>query len=92
MFVRVMRPRSMAGRIWNLGQDACALFSLTLIALRIARVITWSWWWVLAPLWISGILVATAVSALLAVLIWNANRPCRPNHLMRKHQHDWPAA
>jgi hypothetical protein len=40
-----------AGRIWNLGQDALAVCLLTLIALRLAGVIAWSWWWVLAPLW-----------------------------------------
>ena len=65
--IRVSRPRWIAGRIWNFGQDLCTVFSLTLIVLRLVGVIAWSWWWVLAPLWISGILVA-AVSCALLVL------------------------
>jgi uncharacterized RDD family membrane protein YckC len=29
---------------------------ITFIVLKLTRVITWSWWWVLSPMWISGIL------------------------------------
>jgi hypothetical protein len=71
--IRVSQPRSIAERIWNRGQDAFAVFSLTLIALRFAGVITWSWWWVLSPLWISGVLVAGAYCVVL-VLLFRLNR------------------
>ena len=60
-----------AGRIWNIGQDLCAVFSLTLIVLRLVGVIAWSWWWVLSPLWISGILVAVVSCALLVLFSEN---------------------
>ncbi len=66
--VRVSQPRSIAGRSWNLAQDVCAVFSLTLIVLRLAGVIAWSWWWVLSPLWISGILLAAVLCALLILV------------------------
>jgi hypothetical protein len=66
--VRVRKPRSAAGLIWNLGQDAAAVLSLTLIALKLAGVITWSWWWVLSPLWISGIVLLVALVVVLACL------------------------
>jgi hypothetical protein len=56
------------GRIWNLGQEALAVFSLTLIALKLAGVIAWSWWWVLSPLWISGIVVVAVVAGLLVLI------------------------
>ncbi len=39
-----------------------------LIVLKLTGVITWSWWWVLSPLWISGILLAPVLCVLLALL------------------------
>jgi hypothetical protein len=69
--IRVKQPQSVTGRIWNLGQDALALFSLTLIALKLAGVIAWSWWWVLSPLWISGIVLASVVGGLLVLICWD---------------------
>jgi hypothetical protein len=59
--IRVKQPQSVAGRIWNLGQETLATFSLTVIALELAGVIARSWWWVLSPLWISGIVVAAVL-------------------------------
>jgi hypothetical protein len=38
-----------------------------LIALRLTGVVHWSWWWVLSPLWIGGLLVALITGAALAV-------------------------
>jgi len=32
------------------------LLSILFIALKLLNVIDWSWWWVLSPLWISGIM------------------------------------
>jgi len=43
------------------------LYPLTLglfIALRLAGVTDWSWWWVLSPLWLAVVLAALAVGAL----------------------------
>ena len=42
---------------------------LVLVALRLARVIRWSWWWALSPLWIGGFLVALVAGAALAVYL-----------------------
>lgn len=66
--IKMKQPQSVAGRIWNLGQEALAVFSLTLIALKLADVIAWSWWWVLSPLWISGIVVVAVVGGLLVLI------------------------
>jgi hypothetical protein len=43
--------------------------AVALIALKLAGVITWSWWWVLSPLWISGTPVVVALSAGLVLLV-----------------------
>jgi hypothetical protein len=68
--IRVRRPQSVAGRIWNLAQDAWAMSPLVLIVLRLTGVIAWSWWWVLSPLWISGILLAAVLCAVLVLILW----------------------
>lgn len=41
---------------------------ITLIALKLAGVVTWSWWWVLSPLWISGGALALLLGGL--VILW----------------------
>ena len=64
------RPKSVAGRAWNLAQDACGAAALVLIALKLTGLVSWSWWWVLSPLWLSGSLLAVTLLVLLALLIW----------------------
>lgn len=34
------------------GIGFCGLLAIVFITLKLIGVITWSWWWVLAPLWI----------------------------------------
>ena len=52
------KPRlPLADRVWNLGQSLWILALPALIVLKLTGVIAWSWWWVLAPLWITGIAV-----------------------------------
>jgi len=46
-----------AGRSGGIG--FCGLLAILFIGLRLTGYIAWSWWWVLAPLWIPfGILLA----------------------------------
>jgi hypothetical protein len=59
---RSSRPGAGA-RIWNLGQRAALP---ALIALKLTGVIAWSWWWVLTPLWIIGIIVIAFLLLLVA--------------------------
>ena len=65
---RSSRLGSAAAWAWNLGQDLWALSLPALIVLKLTGVIAWSWWWVLSPLWISGILIAPVLCALLVLL------------------------
>lgn len=39
------------------GTGFCGLLTILFIALKLTGVITWSWWWVLSPIWIPTILV-----------------------------------
>lgn len=70
--IRIRQPRSVAGRVWNLAQYLLAIALPALIALKLAGVIGWSWWWVLSPLWIGGIQLAAVLCGLLALLAWGA--------------------
>jgi hypothetical protein len=72
--VKVKRPRSLVGRIWNAAWDLLAFLSLALIALRLAGVVSWPWWEVLAPLWASGAVTVAALLGLLALLARSAVR------------------
>lgn len=51
------------------------LLAILFIALKLTREISWSWWWVLAPLWgglaiaaviIAGLLIAAGIVTLMA--------------------------
>jgi len=43
--------------------DFVDLLTLLFIALKLTGEITWSWWWVLAPIWISAVCIfATKIS------------------------------
>jgi hypothetical protein len=75
--VRVKRPESRAGRWWNAAQSVLPLSLPALIVLKLTGVINWSWWWVLSPIWISGILLVLVVCALLIGLHWHARRQTR---------------
>jgi 4-amino-4-deoxy-L-arabinose transferase-like glycosyltransferase len=42
--------------------------------LKVTGVIAWSWWWVLSPLWISGILLVTVPCVFWLLLVWGMSR------------------
>jgi hypothetical protein len=73
---RRRRPRAE----WRKESVPASVVQLALIAfivLKLTGVIGWSWWWVLSPLWISGILLVLAVCGLLIGLRWRARRLAR---------------
>ena len=39
------------------GMGFTSVLALIFIVLKLCKVITWSWWWVLSPIWISWGLV-----------------------------------
>lgn len=39
------------------GIGFVGLLTIVFITLKLTGVITWSWWWVLSPLWITSLLV-----------------------------------
>lgn len=53
------------------GVGFCGLLTIAFIVLKLCKVITWSWVWVLAPLWISWALWLVLV--VIAVVIQYLN-------------------
>lgn len=43
------------------------LLTIVFVVLKLTETITWSWWWVLSPIWITGSVVIVLVM-LLAML------------------------
>ena len=41
----------------NGGIGLVGLLTFVFTVLKLTRVITWSWWWVLSPMWISILLL-----------------------------------
>jgi ABC-type nickel/cobalt efflux system permease component RcnA len=39
------------------GLGICSVLAIVFIVLKLCKLITWSWWWVLSPIWISWGLV-----------------------------------
>lgn len=51
------------------GIGFVGLLTVAFIVLKLCDVISWSWWWVLSPLWISAIIT---IVVLVGVIIWIA--------------------
>lgn len=39
------------------GVGICGLLTVAFVVLKLCKVITWSWIWVLAPLWIPTLII-----------------------------------
>lgn len=59
----------------NAGVSFCGLLAIVFITLRLCKVITWSWWWVLAPLWIPFALVILVALGQLVKYVWKRRAP-----------------
>lgn len=64
------------------GVGFCGLLTIAFIVLKLTGFISWSWLWVLAPLWTpTGIVLAAIVVVLIVVLIKEVFRALeRRNH------------
>jgi hypothetical protein len=53
------------------GIGFAGLLTILFIALKLTNTITWSWWWVLSPLWISAGLVIsiTVIIGAIALIV-----------------------
>jgi len=54
------------------GIGFCGLLTILFIGLKLGRVIDWSWWWVLSPLWIPLALVFGIIGIVALVMLAGA--------------------
>ena len=52
----------------NSGIGFVWLLTIVFIILKICDVIEWSWWWVLSPIWISGLITGIILTIILIVV------------------------
>lgn len=53
------------------GIGFCGLLTVLFIGLKLTHVIAWTWWWVLAPLWIPTAFIILVLIAIGLIAIWN---------------------
>ena len=58
------------------GIGFCGLLTILFIAFKLLGVITWSWWWVLSPLWIP---FCIALIVIFAIIAWSGIKALRGN-------------
>jgi hypothetical protein len=56
------------------GTSFVGLLTIVFIVLKLLDKITWSWWWVLSPLWISGVIVFTLLLGWLGFMLYLLKR------------------
>ena len=55
------------------GPGLATILFVVFLVLKLTKVIAWSWWWVLSPLWIPAVLVLVVLGGVL-LGSWLADR------------------
>jgi len=71
--IRVKLPTRKARHL-EIPADIGWVALITFMVLKLTGIITWSWWWVLSPMWISGILLVLTLTGLLGLLFLSKAR------------------
>jgi hypothetical protein len=56
------------------GISFASLLFLLFLGLKLAGVIAWSWWWVLAPIWVPALFVLVVILVMLIAAWVKAGR------------------
>ena len=53
------------------GIGFVGLLAIVFIALKLTGYITWSWWWVLSPLWLTPVVILTIMAVVVVfAFLW----------------------
>lgn len=52
------------------GISLPGLLTVAFVVLKLTGYVTWSWWWVLSPLWITAALIALVLLVVLVFLLF----------------------
>ena len=53
---------------YNGGIGFCGLLAIVFIVLKLMNIISWSWWWVLAPLWLPFCIVLVVLLTIISII------------------------
>lgn len=65
--IKQSRSETMSSSSSSSGISFTGALTVLFVGLKLTNVITWSWWWVLSPIWIS--LSITVVILTIAIII-----------------------
>lgn len=51
------------------GIGFAGLLTLAFIVLKLCNVITWSWWWVLSPIWLTACIVVLILIVIVGIYL-----------------------
>ena len=51
------------------GSGFLVLLTIVFVILKLTKVITWSWWWVLCPMWIPFLIILGIITLSLIVYL-----------------------
>mgnify|MGYP007036998094 CR=1 FL=1 len=60
-----MRTEKKSKRYGRSGKDPIVVLTLIFVVLRVTEQISWSWLWVLSPIWLTLLFFAAVFSAIL---------------------------
>lgn len=69
-FDKVLEELKKVSSTNNTGLTFTGLLTILFIGLKLTGYISWSWWWVLAPVWIPVVLAIILVLIILAVMCY----------------------
>lgn len=52
------------------GIGFTGLLTIVFITLKLTGFISWSWWWVLSPIWISVIVAILIFTVVFGLIVW----------------------
>lgn len=52
------------------GIGFVGLLTIVFITLKLLNIITWSWWWVLSPIWITSILAVVGLALVFIIIAY----------------------
>lgn len=65
-----MTSRSTNRTATGSGSTLLGLLTIAFIVLRLLGVITWSWWWVLAPTWVPIAVALLGIGIVIAIALF----------------------
>lgn len=67
-----MKPNQLGRDLAGLG--IVSAVTLLFVGLKQAGLVDWSWWWVVAPLWIASVLFLAILLGVVVSVTWSARK------------------